>query len=141
MSLPDNAFINKTAQPSSSDLASALSAAHEAWDQFLERLDRELAVGGQEWKCYSPKTGWALRVKRKARTIVWLAPATDCFTVAFILGAKAMQAVAEGTWPRRVSEAIAQATKYPEGTGVRLIVKSTRDLPALMKLAAIKIAH
>jgi hypothetical protein len=34
-----------------------------------------------------------------------------------------------------------EAPKYPEGTGVRLLVKTARDIGPLMKLAAIKLAN
>jgi len=34
-----------------------------------------------------------------------------------------------------------EAPKYPEGTGIRLTVKSPKDIAALLKLAAIKLAN
>ena len=34
-----------------------------------------------------------------------------------------------------------EAPKYPEGTGVRLMVKVPKDLPAIRKLALIKLAN
>ena len=136
-----NAFINKPEPPSDADVASALGPAKAAWDQFLAGLAGELGVDVHEWKCHSPKWGWSLRVKRKARTIVWLSPCGSGFNVAFILGDKAMQAARQSKLPKRIVEALDAAPKYPEGTGVRLHVKSTRALGALKKLAAIKLAN
>jgi hypothetical protein len=33
------------------------------------------------------------------------------------------------------------ATKYPEGTGVRITLKTPKDLPAVMALAVIKLEN
>lgn len=136
-----NAFIAKTEKPTDIELTAALGPAKTVWDQLLSDLAREFDVGVWEWKCHSPKWGWSLRVKRKARTIVWLSPSENCFTVLFILGAKAMQVARATKWPKRIVNALAQAPKYPEGTGVRLDIKSMSDLKILKKLAAIKIAN
>jgi hypothetical protein len=136
-----NAFINKPAPPTDAELTAALGPAKAAWDQLLSDLAQEFDVTVYEWKCHSPKWGWALRVKRKARTIVWLSPSENCFTVLFILGDKAMQAARRSKLPKQIVEAIDAAPKYPEGTGVRLHVNNARAVGALKKLAAIKLAN
>lgn len=138
---PANAFINKPAPPSDVQVAAALGPAKAAWDQLLNDLAQEFDVTVHEWKCHSPKWGWALRVKRKARTIVWLSPCESGFTVLFILGDKAMQAARRSKLPKRIVEALDAAPKYPEGTGVWLHVKTSRDVGTLKKLAAIKLAN
>jgi hypothetical protein len=139
--MPVNAFINKAEPPTDAEVAAALGPAKSPWDQLLSDLAQELGVDVHEWKCHSPKWGWALRVKRKARTIVWLSPCEGGFNVAFILGDKAMRAARQGKLPRRVVEALDAARKYPEGTGIRLHVKTSRDVGTLRKLAAIKLAN
>lgn len=139
--MPANAFINKLAAPSDADLTAALGPAKAVWDRFLGELAEQSGVNLHEWKCHSPKWGWSLRVKRKARTIVWLSPCEGCFTVLFILGDKAMKAARASTLPKRIVGILDVAPKYPEGTGIRLDVKSSRDIGALKKLAAIKLAH
>ena len=136
-----NAFIGAMDQPVDVALSTALGPAKLAWDRLLSRLEVELGAGVLEWKCHSPKWGWSLRVIRKKRTIVWLSPARDVFEVLFILGDRAMAAARQARLPQRIVRAIDTAPKYPEGTGVRLAVKSPRDVGGLMKLAAIKVAN
>ena len=139
--MPANAFINQLAPPTDKAVAAALGPAKAVWDQFLTGLARESAVNVHEWKCHSPKWGWTLRVKRKARTIVWLSPCERGFTVLFILGDKAMQAARQSTLPKRILGTLDAAPKYPEGTGLRLHVKTSREIGTLKKLAAIKLAN
>ena len=139
--MPTNAFINKPLPPTDADVAAALGPAKAVWDRFLAELAQESDVNVHEWKCHSLKWGWSLRAKRKARTIVWLSPSEGCFTVLFILGDKAVRAARESALPRRIADLLDAAPKYPEGTGVRLNVKTSRDIGALKKLAAIKLAN
>jgi hypothetical protein len=136
-----NAFINKPKQPTDAELAAALGPAKAVWDQLLADLEQDYGVNIHEWRCYSPKWGWSLRVKRRARTIIWLSPRTGCFEVLFILGAKAMLAAQQSKLPMRIVKVMDEAPKYPEGTGVRLEMKSARDIGALKKLAVIKLAN
>jgi hypothetical protein len=138
---PVNAFIDKPTPPTAADVAAVLGPAIAAWDRFLADLASELDVTVHEWKCHSPKWGWSLRVKRKARTIVWLSPSEGFFAVLFILGDKAMRAARLATLPKRIVAALDTAPKYPEGTGVRLQVRTLRDVSALKTLAAIKLAN
>jgi hypothetical protein len=97
----------------------------------------------QEWKCYSLKSGWSLRVKRGKRTILWLSPLGSCFEVLFIFGKKAMAAAQQkqSKLTKPVIKALSLAPRYPEGYGVRLKGKTPRDLSALKKLAAIKLEN
>ena len=135
-----NAFAGSTTKPTDAELAAALGPSRPVWDRLLADLADQHGVTGHEWKSYSPKAGWSFRVTRKGRTIVWLGPEQRAFTVAFIMSDRAMRVVRESGWPQRIRAAIENASKYPEGTGIRLQVKSSRDIAALMKLAAIKLA-
>ena len=136
-----NAFIGKAKKPTDAELAAALGPAKAVWDQLLAEVARECEANIHEWKCYSPKWGWSLRAMRKKRTIVWLAPCLGCFQVAFIFGDKAMKAARQNKWPKRIVKVMNEAPKYMEGTGIRLNVKSSRDIGTLKKLAAIKLAN
>lgn len=139
--MPDNAFIYQPRQPTDADLAGALGPAKAIWDHLLADLAGQFDVKVHEWKCYSPKWGWSLRVKCKARTIIWLSPEKNRFNVLFILGEKAVRTARRTRLPQRIVKALDSAPKYPEGTGVRLAVRSARDIASLKKLAAIKLAN
>ena len=136
-----NAFIGKTERPSAEELAGVLGPSEKLWNEFVDWTATELGITTQEWKGVSPKKyGWSLRLKIKARNIVYLGPSTGCFQVAFVLGDRALMAAKEAHLPAAVTQAIAEAQRYAEGTGLRLVVKSARDLRAIRKLAEIKAA-
>jgi len=140
MEIP-NAFVGHAEKPTSEELSAALGPTSGIWNRLVEAMAEKYGVNIQEWTSYSPKYGWSLRLKLKKRNILYMVPCKGCFRVAFILGDKALKAVKQIKLPQPVIAAIENATRYPEGTGVRLLVKRTSDLSAIQKLAAIKLAN
>lgn len=137
-----NAFIGKSQKPSTEELSAALGPTAIFWNDFVEWMASELGVVTQEWKgVYPNKYGWSLRLKMKARNIVYLSPYAGYFMVGFVLSDRAVKAAKDTRFSTKVAKAIADAPHYPEGTGLRLAVKTARDLPPLRKLAAIKLAN
>jgi hypothetical protein len=137
-----NAFVGKNQKPSPAELSAALGPTATLWNDFVAWMASELGVVTQEWKgVYPNKYGWFLRLKLKQRNIVYLSPYPGFFMAGFILSDRAVKAAQEARFSTSVAKAIAAAPHYPEGTGLRLAVKTARDLPPLRKLAAIKLAN
>jgi len=136
-----NAFIGKAGEPTDSDLTEALGSTKILWDGLIADLAAEHNVTLQEWTCYSAKAGWSLRLKKKKRTILWMAPCNGCFRVAFILGDRAVEAARKSKLSAAAIRAIDQAERYPEGTGIRLRIKRPQDIPTVKKLAMIKLEN
>lgn len=136
-----NAFVGRTSQPGPKEVEAALGPSAVAWREFVGWIEQEKGVTTEEWKSDAPKYGWSLRLKRKDRTIVYLAPCNGCFRASFVLGDRAMEAARHTHFPQKVAEAIAAAPHYGEGTGVRLMVKKPTDLPPIRMLAEIKLAN
>jgi hypothetical protein len=136
-----NAFIGKAEQPTEDELAEALGPAKEIWDLLLARLADECGIEVREWNSYSPKAGWALRLKVKKRNILYLAPCRGGLRIAFILGDKAVTAARQSTLPRKVIKLVEEGKRYPEGTAVRMDVTRAQDIAAIVKLASIKLQH
>jgi hypothetical protein len=140
-SLNPNAFIGQSESPTDEDLSKALGSAKPVWDRLLDDLATDHEVITTEWKCYSPKAGWSLRLLRGKRTIVWMTPCNGYFSVTFILGDKAIHDARRSGLSARILETIEEAKRYPEGTSVRLDIRQAKDLATVKKLAAIKIAN
>jgi len=140
MSTPtENPFIGRTTRPSEPDLEKALGRAKPLWDQLVAELASEHDVTTREWKSYSPKHGWSLRLMRGKRTIAWLVPYAGVFQVLFIFGAKAVTTIRQTALPARVLRMLDQAPKYPEGTGLRFEITTAKDIAVVKTLAAIKL--
>ncbi|HEV2485990.1 MAG TPA: DUF3788 family protein [Terracidiphilus sp.] len=77
----------------------------------------------------------------KKRTIIYLGPCTCCFRASIVLGDKAVAATRTSSLPKPVLKLIDDAPRYAEGTGLRLIMKTEKDLPAIRKLTLIKLAN
>ena len=135
-----NAFVGKTTTPTAEEVAAAPGTAAEVWKQLVDWMaEQEVTV--QEWNSYSAKSGWAMRLKVKKRNIVYLAPCSGCFRVAFVLGDRAVAAARQSDLPKSTLKLLDEAPKYPEGTGVRLVVKAAKDLVAIRQFALIKLAN
>jgi hypothetical protein len=80
-------------------------------------------------------------LKQGKRTIVYLSPCHGSIRVAFILGAKAVEAARASKLSKALMKLIDEAPRYPEGTGVRMEITTRRHLPAVLKLAAVKLAN
>jgi len=136
-----NAFIDRATQPTVEELSAALGPTTTLWNQLVDSLCKEQAGIYQEWHSLRPKYGWTLLLKLKKRRIAYLGPRAGCFLVAFILGDKAMDAARESNLSKPVLKLPDEAPHYAEGTGLRLMVKSAKDLPAIRKLAKIKLEN
>ena len=137
-----NAFLGKTTQPTDVEVASALGPAAKLWKEFINWMAEEKGVTGQEWKgIVVKKYGWSLRLKQKSRNIIYLSPGNNCFMASFVLSDKALQEAKAAHLPKHVQHALASAPKYPEGNGLRLLVRHGANLSAIRKICAIKLAN
>ena len=80
-------------------------------------------------------------MKQKKRTVLYMTPCERYFLASFALGEKAVQAAHQSDLPDSVLNIIDSARKYAEGRGVRLEVRSKKDLENVKELAAIKMAN
>ena len=140
--LPPNVFVGKKTAPSEKEVAAAIGATKPLWDQLITSLQSdEFKVHDREWNCAAPKYGWSLRLKRAGRNIIYLAPISGAFRVAYVLGKKAVAAALASDLPDATKQMIKHAPVYPEGTGVRFEVRSQEDIAIVLKLARFKLEN
>ena len=135
-----NAFIGKTTQPTAEEVIAVLGPTAAVWKELIDWFAEQKIVD-QEWNSYSSKAGWSVRLKVKKRNIIYLSPCSGCFRVALIFGNKAVAAARQADLSKSTLKLLDEAPRYPEGTGLRLTVKSSKDLAAIRKLALIKLAN
>jgi hypothetical protein len=135
-----SAFEEKTHQPTEAELAATLGRAATHWRTLLDRLNREHGPVEPVWHHAGAKFGWSMRIKRGERIVVYCTPCRGHFLVGIVLGRKAVQAAREHDLPPEVLAQIDAAREYAEGRGVRLEVRTKRDLESILVLAALKLA-
>ena len=134
--MPECAFTDKTKQPAAKQLSTALGDCSQVWDDFIDYLSEQCNPLTKEWKF--TKSGWSLIPSRKKRRICYLFPANNYFTVAFVLGERAVDIARQSKLPKKILDAIEAATPYAEGRGFYVEVKKPSDLNHLKTLVEIK---
>ena len=136
-----SAFADKTKPPQPAQLTKTLGRTDVHWQAILVGAAADYSPLDQSWNYSGASWGWALRLKQKKRTIMYLTPCRGHFIVGFALGEKAVRAASNSDLPKSLLADISAARKYAEGRAVRIEVRNKRDRDAVVKLAAIKMAH
>ncbi len=134
-----NAFAGQTSKPTEAQLEAAVGPRKKLWDQLITELGEQNAFDQQEWKSYSPKYGWSLRLIQKKRNILYMVPCREYFQASAIVGERALKTAKQSGLPAKLLKIIAAAPRYPEGTGIRIDVKTASDLTIVKTLVGIKL--
>ena len=133
-------LVDKTHIPNEEDVSRVLGKAKLLWDEIRAHVASEYPPLVEEWGSSGKKYGWFLRLIHKKRTIVYLIPGEGLFLCGFVLGEKAVALARTRSLPSTVMEKIEQAPRYAEGRGIRLQVKTRKDVAAIKELVNIKMA-
>lgn len=132
--------MDKDRKPADDDLA-VLGDRLVDWRNLVALIVGDFEGTTSEWVYSGKNHGWALRLKRKDRAIVYLAPGHGEFRASLALGERAVAAARDSDLPQSVVNAIDQAPKYAEGRGVRIVVEGSEDVQSVVRLARIKMDH
>jgi hypothetical protein len=136
-----SAFDDKGTPPGTRALNETLGRTGTLWARLCDDLEGEYGPLLREWNYWGKSHGWSMRLKRKKRAIVYMTPCRSHFLASFALGEKACAAARAAGAPAAVLKLIDAAPKFVEGRGVRVEVRSKRDIEVVEALAAIKMAH
>ena len=136
-----SAFDDKSTEPRTADLRSALGRSSALWDSLIAHLETEFAPLDKTWNFAGAKWGWSLRLKQKKRTVLYMTPCSKHFLVGFALGEKAVEAAHSYPLADSTLAIIDEAPRYAEGRAVRIEVKTKKDLAVVKQLAAVKMAN
>jgi hypothetical protein len=141
VTVSQNAFAGRAERPTQKAVETTLGQSHALWKQLVAELRDDLKLDGEEWHSSGLKYGWALRLQKKKRNIVYLGPRPGSFMVAFVLGDKAVAVARKSELPAYVLKMIAEAKRYGEGTPVRIEVSKPEDLGPVKILAKTKVEN
>ena len=136
-----SAFDDQATPPCESALADMLGRTHALWASLRTDLQRAYGPLIEEWNFSGAAYGWSFRLKQKKRALVYMTPCRGHFLASFALGEKACGAAHDAGVDAAVLALIEAAPKYAEGRGVRIPVRTKKDLASVRILAAIKAAN
>ena len=132
--MDDYIFLDKSTKPTDPELKKALGA---AFDHFVALRDL-LSDYTFEWKFYTKKTGWQLKVAGTKRAACYIIPFNGYFSVGMAVRESEKEAVLNSKVRKSIRDELAAAKKYPEGWPLPLTVKTAADLKVtvtVLKLA------
>jgi hypothetical protein len=132
-------FVDKLNPPDETVLAAALGDAMTLWRDIRNRLEGRYGALVEDWKFYSKKSGWTMKLLLKKRNLFFSFPQDGCFSVSFVFGDKAVALVQQSSLPETIVSDLVNARKYAEGRGVLIEVKSPEDVGYIVKLVEIKL--
>jgi hypothetical protein len=134
-------FDDKTTKPDEMALLKAIGKRAVHWKKIKGNLEKDYGELIEDWKYYGQKTGWLLKVLRKKRNLFFFIPLKGIFRIAFVFGEKAVCAVESSDLPETIKQELKNTRKYAEGRGLRIDVKSAKDVENIRKLVEIKVKN
>jgi hypothetical protein len=127
--------LDVTRPPTTRELNALLG---ESYAAFKELTQRGSAVT-REWKRYSKKSPWVLKVSQGDRTLFYATPKVGSFEATVVLGERATEAALNGRVSKKLHSSIRAAKTYVEGRLVRVVVTDQADLASVEQFVAVKL--
>lgn len=118
----------------------ALGRAYPIWAGIVHVVEELASPLDLEWKASKIAFGHVCLLRYKKRTLLYLLPEPPNVTIAIVLGERAYGLAMASTLSAAIKKALSEARPYAEGRGIRVSVKTTRDLATIRRLVAIKLA-
>ena len=136
-----NVFIDKLAKPDDQALVRALGKTYPLWAEIEKHIATTLGESIEERKYYGMKSGWTMKTLYKKRNLFFFTSFQGYFRIAFVFGDRAVAEILKSDLPKALIEEVTNAKKYAEGRGLRIDVKTPRDVESVKKLIAIKVTN
>ena len=117
-------FRDKSKMPDADMLKAALKETYLFYESIV-RMTEEKTL---EWKFYSPKSGWTLKVFDKKKALCWITPYDAHFNLSMAVRDVERESLLQlGELSPAIREKLETAEKYPEGWALRITVVSEAD--------------
>ena len=136
-----NVFIDKLPKPDDQALFRALGKTYPLWAEIENHVATAHGRSTQEWKYYGPKSGWSLKTLLRKRNLSFFTPYQGYFRIAFVFGDRAVAEILTSDLPKALIEEVENAKKYAEVGGLRVEVKTRRDVESVKEIITIKVMN
>ena len=106
LNMPENPFTDKNIKPDDKSLAKVLGEFNKLWNDLKRHLRESYGELIEEWKFYSPKYGWTLKLLKKKRNLFFFSPRPNGFRVSFVFGDKAVSHIEASNLPDEMKTAL-----------------------------------
>lgn len=113
-------FTEKGIEPIEEMLENALG---ESYRLFVELVELT-ALLNQEWKFYSPKYGWSLKVFQKKKVLCYLTPGEGCFSFGMALRKNEKDLVLNSEVSENIKKTLSSEKKLMEGYPLRIKINN-----------------
>jgi hypothetical protein len=137
--MENSVFMDKSIIPDQHMLEENLGVTSDLWKKIKTHLEENYGPITEDWKFYSEKYGWTLKMLRKKRNLFFFTPLENYFRIVFVFGDKAVAVIEQSDLPKDMIETLKNVRKYAEGRGLPIEVKSDADVENIKKLVKIKI--
>jgi hypothetical protein len=132
------AFTDKNHVPEDDEIRAALGKAAALWTDLIATLRRAHGPFEEVWRFSGAKHGWTRKLEQPKRALVYLTPCTGYLRASFALSDDAVKAVHSAGLPDDLLAELNNAKRYPEGTPLRMEVRTKKDAKLVEKIAAIR---
>jgi hypothetical protein len=134
-------FMEKSVVPTLED-ASQVVPNFADWKTLMDCVLEHSPQAVAEWKIPAKSYGWSFRLRDKKRNIIYFVPHDDRFTIGFVFGQVATDAVlAHPEIPFEWKKTLIEAKVYAEGRVLGIEVYNSEPVAAIKELIKIKIKN
>ena len=134
-------FLEKPHIPLEQEVKTALGDNYSLWTQIDVLNQEKFSPIEKQWRFSGKKLGWTLKFSHKKKSINYVTPCQGFVRVSFALKDAEVALAHKSALPKAILDELINATKYPEGRPVRIVVKSMKDLEVFRILLEIKAAR
>ena len=118
-----------------------LAATKRMFDELALHIEKKYGTYKPEWKFYSQKSGWIMKMYSKKRNVLFVIPCNGFFKVSFTFGEKAFEQILLGNFSEIVKRALLEAPKYAEGRSIIFEVNNVDDFDTVVNLIDVKMSN
>lgn len=134
-----SALTDKSSKPDDQTLSGVLGTSFKRWIEIRNSITEQHGTTREEWKYYGAKSGWVLKLLLKKRNLFFLIPGEKYFTLGFLFGDRAVEAIENSSLPAAMIREVKDARRYAEGRGLRIDVRNRTTVSHVLKLVDIKV--
>ena len=132
-------FDNKDQQPNEDDLKKVLKSKIDVWNHLFKILEDKYGIIKTEWKFYSKKAGWSLKVSNeKGKNLIFLLPNDNYFIATINMGVKIKEQVLQSDISDKNKKLIEESKIYTEGISTLFKITNKDDLEDMITILRIR---